>query len=238
MEFDAVARGNLPTHVATQIEEKIFAGELKIGTRLPSEMNLAKMFGVSRNVLREAVAIVREWGLLDVRNGRGIYIQKPAGSLLTDNFKRLAVLDEIALSEFFEVRIILEIRAAFAAALNITDEELDILKGTVENMSSVKTSKEWADREYIFHNAIARAAGNKLLYILLSSFSDIMNDYFQKTFPMPHHLKAEASHRGIYNALRLHDAAKARDLMTIHLEGSFKNTKTEKKPLKEARNKS
>src|SRR5687767_930743 len=67
----------LPLRVASQISREIAAGELNPGTRLPTEQQLAEKFGVSRNVVREAIAQLRADGMVEARQGVGAFVLAP-----------------------------------------------------------------------------------------------------------------------------------------------------------------
>ena len=73
----AVSRVNLYEQIAGRLEEWILAHNFKEQEKLPSEQALAEEFNVSRNVVREALKLLKERGLVDSRNGTGSYVTKP-----------------------------------------------------------------------------------------------------------------------------------------------------------------
>ena len=75
MAFDQLQRSDqLPTQIAMQIGREISAGRLVPGDRLPTEHALAKSFGVSRTVVREAIAQLRNEGIVESRQGIGAFV--------------------------------------------------------------------------------------------------------------------------------------------------------------------
>ncbi|NUW45771.1 GntR family transcriptional regulator [Nonomuraea rhodomycinica] len=63
--------------VANHIAGKIERGELKLGQRLPSELDLAEQYGVARMTVRRAMKELRERGLIRSVHGKGTYVQQP-----------------------------------------------------------------------------------------------------------------------------------------------------------------
>jgi GntR family transcriptional repressor for pyruvate dehydrogenase complex len=217
MEFETITKINLSVDVADQIERKILSGEIEPGSRLPPEPEFAKILGVSRNVLRESLALIQERGFLDKKAGSGTHIQKPSSSVLNSSFIRLIPMKDLQFEEFFEVRALLEKQAAFDAASRITGDELEILKASLKNMEKVKTSEEWDRREYTFHKTISKASGNRLLYILFCALSNAMHNYFKNTYPVKDKQESAAAHRMIFNALEKRNPEKAYKAMDLHM---------------------
>lgn len=71
-------RASLPMDIAAAIAAKIRSGEIPVGTRLPSEPELARSLNVSRNTLREAVSVLREQGLTVTKQGIGTFTLDPS----------------------------------------------------------------------------------------------------------------------------------------------------------------
>lgn len=69
--------GNLVAKVSEQLRRSIQAGEITPGTKLPSEARLTESFGVSRTVIREAIAALRADRLVEARQGAGVFVLEP-----------------------------------------------------------------------------------------------------------------------------------------------------------------
>ncbi len=119
-----VKRQTLAEQMATSIKDLILANKLEVGTTLPTEPNLAKQFGVSRAVVRDATRILMAWGLVEVKHGRGVFVTSPQNEafgealLLTLQRTNATVWDV----EHFEQVIFPEVVAL--ATQQATDEEL------------------------------------------------------------------------------------------------------------------
>jgi len=91
----SVQRVNLYESIADNLEQMILNDSSQIGHRLPSEQTLAENFGVSRNVVRESLKILKERHLVSLRTGEGAYIEKPDNRSLTELLNRIILLDNV-----------------------------------------------------------------------------------------------------------------------------------------------
>jgi GntR family transcriptional repressor for pyruvate dehydrogenase complex len=131
-----VTKASLYESVAAAIEKAILGGELKPGEKLPSEQSLAAQFGVSRNILREAIKAVEAHGFLDVRNGDGSYIARPNLADLGGMLNRFLILSDTAVIDYYQIRFALEVKACELAALRATNEDGEALAILVEKMAA------------------------------------------------------------------------------------------------------
>ena len=124
MKDNPVGRdANLPVQVARRISGQILDGRLKPGDRLPTEQELAAIFDVSRNVVREAIARLRAEGIVRSRQGAGVFVvEMRAQPSLRLDAEELQGRQEIQM--LFELRGVLEIAAAGFAAERRTEEGL------------------------------------------------------------------------------------------------------------------
>lgn len=119
-----VKRENLYETVAEKLEDSILSGNTQVGERLPSEQALAESFGVSRNVMRESLKLLKERGLIDSRMGGGSYITKPESSDLVNVVNRIILMDNIDYEQVFQMRGILESAACSLAAVKCTQQQV------------------------------------------------------------------------------------------------------------------
>lgn len=75
MKIQEVKKLNISSQISLQLRKMILNGEIRPGTKLPPERELAASFGTNRNTLREAIRILEEDGLVDVRQGGGMMVQ-------------------------------------------------------------------------------------------------------------------------------------------------------------------
>lgn len=217
----AVSRVNLYEQIADRLEKLILSSAFK-EEKLPSEQTLADQFAVSRNVIREALKLLKERGLVESRNGTGSYITKPEPENLSDVIGRMVVLDNISYNDVFSVRIILETAACRAAAEKITDGQLKELEKLYEQMQDKSISLEQrCGMDFDFHLAIARAAGNPLLDILIQAMKKLYVSILEMSIIQNNTIEDAIVHHGqILELLKEHDAPKAEMAMKYHLETS------------------
>lgn len=204
--------------VASAIASAITAGRYPVGSRLPSERDLAEEFGVSRPTVREAMIALEIRGLVEARHGSGIYVMEGAEA-------GAPPLDlDIGAFELTEARRLFEGEACALAASVITDEELAELETILADMvgeNSLATSiGEQADRR--FHLTIARATRNTAILMVVETLWDI-----RYRSPLCAAMLTRArqvgvrplieDHREILDALIQRDPSAARQVMRAHL---------------------
>ncbi|MFJ9949395.1 FadR/GntR family transcriptional regulator [Kitasatospora sp. NPDC091207] len=155
-----------------KIKAMIVSGELRPGSRLPKEADLAERLGLSRNSLREAVKALSLIRVLDVRQGDGTYVTSLEPHLLLDALG--FVLDfhrDDTVLEFLEVRRILEPAAAAMAARVMSDEDIAALGEVLAALREDATLDELIDNDVEFHRRIAAGSGNTVLCSLIDGLS-------------------------------------------------------------------
>lgn len=237
LKLDKVGRGpHLPALVASSISREITQGRLKPGDRLPTEQALASTFGVSRNVVREAVARLRSEGRVWSQQGRGAFVSEEThASVLTIETDPLREQDNFR--SLFELRGILEVQAAALAAERRSDEDLERMRRALATMQeSPYGSVKWRKRDIEFHRAVAAATRN----IYMSQFLEFVSDRVGKSI-----LAAGSrggsddmarvtldEHTRILDAIESGDQAKARRAMRNHLTGAAKRVGVPSTPAK------
>lgn len=94
---------HLPTRIATQFSRQIQKGALKPGDKLPTELAMSKSFGVSRTVIREAIAQLRNEGMIETRQGVGAFvIERPTRHIRLDDGGQM---DKHAFRDLFQLRV-------------------------------------------------------------------------------------------------------------------------------------
>jgi GntR family transcriptional repressor for pyruvate dehydrogenase complex len=159
---------------AEQIAEKVRAGELRAGDKLPGERALAAQMEISRPTLREAIAVLAEAGLLHVRRGPGggMFVASDVVPVELVRQRSSMRLGEVA--SVLEARRLLEPRVAQLAAVRAGEEDFTALARSIEDMRAiVEAGYGPADEDRFlqldvqFHLALARATGNPTVETLM-----------------------------------------------------------------------
>jgi GntR family hexuronate regulon transcriptional repressor len=140
--------------IARAIATAIANGRYAPGDKLPSERELADDFGVSRPTVRDAMIALEFQGLVEARQGSGVYVNA-AAQVPEDVADR-----EVSALELAEARRLFEGEACALAAAIITDDQLALLDTLVTNMAADISFEEIERLEQEFHQAIGRATGN------------------------------------------------------------------------------
>lgn len=225
LKLDKVNRGpHLSTLVASSISREIAQGRLKAGDQLPPEQALATTFGVSRGVIREAIARLRSEGRIWSQQGRGAFvIDEPDATVLTIDHQTLQ--QGAAFQSLFELRGILEVEAAALAAKRRTPSDLAGMSNALETMAQAPYgSVMWLKTDLEFHRTIAGATENPYMLQFLMFVSERVRD---SILASGNQRKSEdlasvtlGEHQRILDAIKAGDAAAARVAMRDHLTGA------------------
>ena len=197
--------------VVDGILELVEARGLQSGQSLPTERELANLFGVSRNVLRQAFGVLEERGLLRTVRGSGRYLRDAPDDEPSKPLTRASV--EIAsLADLFEARALIEVQVAGLACERRTAEQAETLAVVAGRLTT------WEDN-LAFHCAIAAATHNFVLERLVRQQADLAGKLHQREhYNNPEELdRMRTEHQAIAAAIAARDSALAQHLMQRHL---------------------
>ncbi len=154
------APSKMPDRVTAALLSLIRTGDYLPGARLPSEMSMAKSFGVSRTVIREAVSRLKSEGLVESRQGSGVFVR--TGSMDTPfRIDPAVTASAQSLLQVVELRRGLESEIAALAAERRSPAQLDEIRAALDAIDAdVQAGGDGVDADMAFHRAIARATGN------------------------------------------------------------------------------
>jgi GntR family transcriptional repressor for pyruvate dehydrogenase complex len=211
---------NLPSQVARMISDGILAGRFRVGDRLPTERELAEAFGVSRNVVREAIARLRFEGAVEPRQGSGVFVLgNQANSALRLDAEILR--DRSLFANLFELRSILEVEAAGLAAARRGRKHLTAIGAALERLYDSQRTPEAVEVDLEFHRAIARASDNVYVAIFVNFISEHVRASIAKAnervdVAVRERINKE-EHAAIYEAIKAKDVERARESMRRHI---------------------
>lgn len=169
-----LATSTLADKVEEQIIEYIKNNSLVPGDSLPNEMQFVEMFGISRNVVREALSRLRMLGLIQTRTKRGIIITEPP---LLSGFQKILdprLFSIKTIKEMMGMRIVLEIGVAEFLFANINDSDILALEQIVSRQQALGINNLSVEDELMFHTKIYEIAGNNFI----TQFNKIMHPVF------------------------------------------------------------
>jgi len=218
-------RGNLAQAVVQQLLARIEAGKYAPGERLPSQEELCQEFEVSRTVVREAVASLRQSGHLRVRQGAGVFVAESLPAAL--DFGVFAARDVTTALQVLELRIGVEVEQVALAAERRTPATLAAIIAAFDHFNQLDGSDAaaLAQADFDFHLAIAQATNNPQFVQFAQVLGrDIFLDLKLKhANASPQGAQQRVNHVGgehaaILAAISIGDVAAARRAMRAHLE--------------------
>lgn len=167
--FEPVRTVRAYERIVEQIEEAVESGGLRPGQRLPSERDLMVQFSVSRSTVREALRVLQARGLVRSRPGdpNGAEVMPFSPAALHKSMTTLARVDELSLGELVQFRMVLDSAANLLAARLKTPEQLAEMEAAITEMRAAAGQgyERFSAADVAFHDAVARASGNKLIEI-------------------------------------------------------------------------
>jgi DNA-binding FadR family transcriptional regulator len=198
-------RAGLVEQVIGQLRESVLAEEWPVGSRIPTEPELAAQLGVGRNTVREAVRALAHGGILEVRQGDGTYVR--ATSEVSGALRRLCGSE---LREVLQVRRCLEVEGARLAAAVRTDDEVAALRELLARRDALELG---ADRDAFvrgdaaLHFAVVRASHNAVLTELHRGLTEVVTASVATTSAT--HEPREIRHSGLVEAIAARDVERA-----------------------------
>jgi len=219
--FRAIEKSRVSEDAVQQIVDLIRAGEFSPGDRLPSERQLAAQLQVSRTSIREALRKLETIGLLEIRQGLGIFVKDPASNRVQAALIPHLLTDQETLQKLFELREMIEVEAAGRAAQRANAGQIAAMRHWLEAMETCFARDDLsgmvtADVE--FHRQIIVATNNNILVDLLDSIADLLREMRRASLSIRESLPDTiAGHRAILVAIESRDSKAAREAMYDHL---------------------
>lgn len=221
--FQEIAYKKPSDVIIEQINSLISTGVLKPGDSLPSERALADRFGVGRGYVREAIRKLEFYGILKTLPQRGTVVANIGVKALAGLIANILNLDKQDMDSLMEARAILEVHTAGLAAERATEEDIEMLLKTHEELKNqVAEGKPAIDEDLLFHIKIAEIAKNTVLRSLISlitpdiiTLSGDLNSCAGGRFQ-----EAFAEHEAILHAILARNPDKAAEMMARHMKMS------------------
>lgn len=215
---------SLASAVYEKILEAIIEGQYPVNKKLPTEAQLCQRYEVSRPVLRDALARLKEDELVVSRRGSGSFvIRQPDSAVL-----KFAPISSIAdIQRCFEFRTNVEARAAHLAALRRTQDQLDQIRRCYDIIDEANARHDLAtDEDYRFHLAITEAASNHYYITVLKSLNESIKEGMNLTrglslMASQERLKlVQDEHLAIVEAISDKDGERAEAAMRAHIDNA------------------
>jgi GntR family transcriptional regulator, transcriptional repressor for pyruvate dehydrogenase complex len=212
----------LSDQVTEALLGRIESGQLKPGEKLPPEVVLAPEFGVSRTVVREAISRLKQEGLVESRQGSGVFVRlKPAINPLKIDDSVLESRESVL--QIVELRRAIESEAAALAAQRRSRSQLTEIETALHAIDNeVSAGGDGVDADVAFHRSIAQATGNPFFlktinflaqYLKAATRATRANEARRVEFMR----QVREEHHAILGSIRERDAVSARNAAATHM---------------------
>mgnify|MGYP005784164155 FL=1 len=218
--FDNIVQPTIAQKIVDQICQAIIDGRYRPGDRLPTEAELAKIFNVGRNSVREAIKMLECLGLLEIRRAEGTFIVDKLSKGMINPLIYAAILGgRDTVGEMIQFQIMMDKATSQFCAIKATDDEKMQIKEAHDKLQEALSREPYdmneinkADR--YFHKLIVEYTHNEFAIIVTSAIWDLFDKTIDKEIEMimkndPTYMKR--LHQGIFNGIINSNANEASD---------------------------
>jgi DNA-binding FadR family transcriptional regulator len=212
----------------TELEKAIHNGEFKPGSRLPSERDIHKQFGMARGTVRVALRSLKDKGLIKITPGGGAYVQVIDVSLLGETLSDLIRHRHVSFQHLIEFREAFEHRSVAYAVERSTQAQIDALRKSVDELENYlvthKADTAFYQMEFDLHVKLSKMSGNPLFEWLALAYQKNTASYSQnpgaivRRMPMPEKYPLEVIEdwRQLVNAMEKKETLRAIMIIENH----------------------
>ena len=205
------------SHVLADLHRRIVDGNLEAGTALPAERELAAELEVSRFSLREALRVAESQGLVEISRGKRTRVAADSATSAVAAMDLALRRGITSLLQLTEARLVVEVEVARLAAGRVTPDLLAALQQANDGYAEAADKEIRVRQDMEFHQLLARASGNPVFEMILSTLGRLIMESQRQTDPAVVQGTADA-HQRILHAVAAGDASAAAQEMRAHLE--------------------
>ena len=215
-----IKKVRLSESVIDEIKKMIVDDGFNPGEKFYSEKELTRKLEVSRSSIREALRILEVTGQVNVKQGKGIFISDTQVKRFKE-FSTWLKNNEQSIKDNFEVRLIVEPKAARRAAEKATSGDIKKMETACSQFAESArngNTEEAIVCDHRFHNSLSGATKNKTLYVLMKAMTTTLADGWVSSLYTPGRIQQTIyEHDDIVDAIKNKDRAGAENAMTRHL---------------------
>jgi GntR family transcriptional repressor for pyruvate dehydrogenase complex len=225
MNLTPIARQGLADDLVQRITRLIQGGTYQAGDRLPAISAMARQFGVGAPTLREALRKLETIGVVSIRHGSGVYVDRTPDALVITNpilhLSREGGVTQKLLVDLIEARTPIEVTTATLAATHATPDALQAMRDTLARAgAAIEDATVLNAANLAFHAQIAAASGNIVLKQILEVLSNLFREEQRLIIDIHGSRRHDhEEHLEILDALERRDPALAAERMRTHLDG-------------------
>ncbi len=211
--------------VVEQIQDAILSGKLEPGSKLPAERELKDMFNTSRGTLREALRVLEQKGLIEIKLGvaGGAIIKQMNAEPIMESLALLIRSGKISLNHLAEFRIKIEGSIMEMASQRATPEDIKEMEQLYKEAETYFKKDDWENflkTDKAMHTYIGTMSGNPMFQFLQKSIHDNIHNYYEYYLPMNHERTKEnlQDFEKIIAAVKIQDHKTAAAIIMDHVE--------------------
>jgi GntR family transcriptional repressor for pyruvate dehydrogenase complex len=219
IKLNPVKKKKLYEDIVAQIQYLIEKGRLKSGDQLPPERELAEVFNVSRNSVREAIRTLEGKKILEIRPGDGTYVIINSETSIIGPLATAIHNEKNKLSEIFQFRRMIEPQIAHLASENASASDIRKLEKILNDQKKeIKEGEKTKELDSAFHLMLARASNNKILLRIIQTLNEILGETREEILQTEERRqKSFNGHANILRAIKQKQTKSARNAMNDHL---------------------
>ncbi|MEM5346029.1 FadR/GntR family transcriptional regulator [Paraburkholderia azotifigens] len=220
--FEKIPTKALSDTVAQQLLAQIDKGTFQRGGKLPTEAVLSQEFGVSRTVIREAISRLKNEGVVEPRQGSGVYVAAH-GAIRPLRIDYAEAMEGGSVLQILAVRRAIEAEVAAEAAMRRTDTDMMSIDAALNKIDeAVAEGRDGVAEDVAFHRAIASVTGNPYFLKTLTFLNQYLeagtvvtrrNEALREDFSR----QVRDEHAAIAAAIRAGDPMAARNAAQTHM---------------------
>lgn len=208
--------------VTNELLKLLLSQDLRVGSRLPSERQLAQHFGVGRSAIREALKSLSFLGMIEVRQGDGNYVSRKDSKLLPRLIEWGLLLDQRSTADLIECRHAVELITARLAAKRRTDDDVARMSVLLDDMEHAPDAHAFMEHDIAFHLAIAGASKNEVFAGVLRSVQSLLRVWIVRAVEEAGETAIfTEQHRKIFQGISDEDPEAAVEAMERHLGSAY-----------------
>jgi len=211
--------------VVEQIQDAILSGKLEPGTKLPAERELKGIFNTSRGTLREALRVLEQKGLIEIKLGvaGGAIVKQINAEPVMQSLALLIRSGDVSLDHLSEFRIKIEGSIVELAAQRATDEDIQTMENLFQKARACYEKKDWEGflkTDEAMHAYMGTMSRNPVFKFLQQSVHDNIHNYYEYYLPMNPERTLENLNdlEKIVAALKARDGNTASSLIMDHVQ--------------------
>lgn len=218
-------RSNLCDNIAEEMKKDIISGVIKPGEKIPGEFELAEKFEVSRFTVREAMKKLDSMGLITIKHGVGSFVNEITPGSYMKPLLPMLMMSDTDVERICEVRLPLEVQAISLCVERASEEdihELEDLVALMEEALEKNQFERYNELDVQFHLSIAEASKNRIIYEILNTLQDLLQEQMKRVFNAPESKERSIRrHKQMVDAISNREEQLCRQIMTLHINDSI-----------------